>query len=147
MKKTVLLLLAVLMTTFVANAQITEVEESEVLSKVSLLGDLIGELNKVPNQDTYFVSYKDFKFTTLTDHKSFTIGNKETVLQFKNIMLDMIKNKIKEKTIKLEGNTIEFVKRSNTIETFIVNKAGVVSKMRWMNKKHINKLFPADKLK
>lgn len=146
MKKSILLLI-VLMTTFISTAQITEVEKSEVLSKVSLLGDLIGELNKVPNQDAYFVSYKDFKFTTLTDHKSFVIGNKETVLQFKNIMLDMIKNKTKEKEIELEGNFIRFVKRANTIETYIINKAGVTSKMRWMNKKHINKLFPTDKLK
>lgn len=139
MKKTVLLL-AVLMTTFISTAQITEVEKPEVINKLSLLGDLIGELNKTPNADNYFILYKDYKYTTLTNIKSFTIGNKETVLQYKNIMLDMIKNKTKEKTINLEGNTIQFVKRANTIETYI-SKNGVIGKMRWMNKKHIDKLF------
>lgn len=139
MKKTVLLI-TLLFTTVFTFSQIKEVERAEVVNKVSLLGDLIGQLNKTPNEDHYFILYKDYKYTTLTSIKSFTIGNKETVLQFKDIMLNMIKDKTKEKTIELEGNTIMFKKRANTIETYII-KNGVTGLMRWMNKKHINKLF------
>ena len=146
MKRTVLLLLAILFTSFITNAQIKEVKEPQVIGKVSLLGDLIGELNKDAERDFYFVTYKDTKFTHLTDFKSFSIGNKETVIQFKNIMLDMLQNKTKEKTIELEGQKIYFKKRSNTIEIHILDKSGVNSTMRFINKKQINKLFPADKL-
>ena len=149
MKKKVLLL-AVLFMSLNTNAQIKDVTneaEAVVIGKVTFLGDLAAKLYKIEKSDSYFITYKDVKFTTLTSIKSFTIGNKETVIQFKNIMLDMIKNKTKKKTIELEGSTFNFVKKANTIETHIYSKSGVSSIMRWLNKKQINKLFPAEKLK
>jgi len=149
MKKTITLF-TILLSTLFSTAQIKEVaietKTTEQISKISLLGNLIGQLNKDTNKDFYTVSYKDFKNTDQKDIKSFSIGNKETVKQYRDIMLAMITDKTNEKTIELEGNTITFRRKSNSIETLITNKAGITSKMKWITKKHINILFPANKL-
>lgn len=151
MKKAVLLLLLLLAVLFIplnTNAQIKDVtSNNQLIGKVTTLGKLAAELYKVENRDSYFMIYQDVKFTTLTSVKDFVIGDKKTVIQFKNIMLDMIKNKTKNKTIELEGSTFYFIKKSSTIETHITSKSGVSSVMRWLNKKQINRLFPAEKLK
>ena len=150
-----LLLIAVLVfTTFNVTAQIKDVtskinkEENSLtqISKINLLGNLIGQLNKVTNKDFYTVSYKDFKNNDRSDIKSFDIGNKETVKQFRDIMLTMIDNKTNKKVIELEGKTISFNRKSNSIETLITNKLGETSKMKWITKKHIKILFPENKL-
>lgn len=149
MKNTVLLL-TILCTYFISNAQIKEVsnntQKTERLSKIELLGKLIGQLNKEKGKDFYTVSYKDFKNTDPKDIKTFAIGTKETVKQYKAIMLDMIANKTNSKTITLEGNTITFKRKSNSIETLITNPEGVTSQMKWITAKHINMLFPSNKL-
>lgn len=149
MKKTITLL-TILLSTLFSTAQIKEVasetKTTEQISKISLLGNLIGQLNKDTNKDFYTVSYKDFKNSDQKDIKTFSIGNKETVKQYRDIMLGMITDKANEKTIELEGNTITFRRKSNSIETLITNKAGITSKMKWITKKHINILFPANKL-
>jgi hypothetical protein len=149
MKKTITLI-ALFFITINATAQITEVK-SDVkktiqISKIDLLGKLIGQLNKNTDSDFYTVSYKDFKNTDPNDIKIFAIGNKETVKQYRDIMLAMVTNKTNEKTIALEGNTISFKRKSNSIETLITNKDGETSKMKWITPKHINMLFPASKL-
>ncbi|MGB1268268.1 MAG: hypothetical protein ACPG45_00865 [Flavobacteriaceae bacterium] len=149
MKKT-LSLIAILFFTITASAQITEVkaetQETVQISKINLLGKLIGQLNKASDKDFYTVSYKDFKNTDPNDIKTFAIGNKETVKQYRDIMLSMISEKTNEKTIILEGNTISFKRKSNSIETLITNKKGETSKMKWITPKHINMLFPASNL-
>lgn len=149
MKKTITLF-TILLSTLFSTAQIKEVaietKATEQISKISLLGNLIGQLNKDTNKDFYTMSYKDFKNTNQKDIKIFSIGNKETVKQYRDIMLAMITDKTNEKTIELEGNTITFRRKSNSIETLITNKEGVTSKMKWITKKHINILFPANKL-
>jgi len=68
------------------------------------------------------MSYKDFKNSDQSDIKSFAIGNKETVKQYRDIMLAMIVDKTNQKTIELEGNVISFKRKSNSIETLITNK-------------------------
>ena len=153
MKKT-LLLITTLFISINVNSQIKEItsdtkkaaKETLQISKISLLGNLIGQLNKEANKDFYSVSYKDFKNTDKNDIKTFAIGNKETVKQYRDIMLTMIINKTNEKTMELEGNTISFKRKSNSVETLITNKEGTTSKMKWITKKHINILFPAKKL-
>lgn len=148
--KKIISLIAILFITISTKAQITEVktETKKIIqiSKIDLLGNLIGQLNKDSESDFYSVSYKDFKNTDQKDIKTFAIGNKETVKQFRDIMLTMIANKTNEKTISLEGNTISFKRKSNSIETLITNKDGETSKMKWITPKHINILFPANKL-
>jgi hypothetical protein len=143
-------LIALLFITITATAQITElkseVKKTVQISKINLLGNLIGQLNKESARDFYFVSYKDFKNTDKSDIKTFAIGNKETVKQYRDIMLTMIANKTNEKTIALEGNTISFKRKSNSIETLITNKNGETSKMKWITPKHINILFPTSEL-
>jgi len=144
----------ILFTTLNATAQIKEIsidskkatKKTVQISKIHLLGNLIGQLNKESDKDFYSVSYKDFKNTDKNDIKTFDIGNKETVKQYRDIMLAMILDKTNEKTIELEGNTISFKRKSNSIETLITNKGGETSKMKWITKKHINILFPANKL-
>jgi hypothetical protein len=149
MKKTITLI-ALLFISITATAQITEVkaetQKTVQISKINLLGKLIGQLNKNTDSDFYTVSYKDFKNTDPNDIKTFAIGNKETVKQYRDIMLAMVTNKTNEKTIALEGNTISFKRKSNSIETLITNKDGETSKMKWITPKHINMLFPASKL-
>jgi len=147
-------LITILFITINTTAQIKEVtneskkatKKTKQISKISLLGNLIGQLNKDTDKDFYRVSYKDFKNTDQSDIKSFSIGNKETVKQYRDIMLAMITDKTNEKTIELEGNTITFKRKSNSIETLITNKEGATSKMKWVTKKHINILFPSNKL-
>lgn len=143
-------LIVLLFITINATAQITEVkaetQKTVQISKINLLGKLIGQLNKNTDSDFYTVSYKDFKNTDPNDIKTFAIGNKETVKQYRDIMLAMVTNKTNEKTIALEGNTISFKRKSNSIETLITNKDGETSKMKWITPKHINMLFPASKL-
>lgn len=149
MKKAVFFI-ALFLITISANAQITEikqeVQETIQISKINLLGNLIGQLNKKTDSDYYTVSYKDFKTTDKNDIKTFAIGNKETVKQYRDIMLAMIANKTNEKTIALEGNTISFKRKSNSIETLITNAKGETSQMKWITPKHINMLFPENKL-
>jgi predicted membrane protein len=152
--KKILSLITILFITINATAQIKEItsdtekttKKTVQISKISLLGNLIGQLNKEADKDFYTVSYKDFKNTNQSDIKTFAIGNKETVKQYRDIMLAMILNKTNEKIIELEGNTISFKRKSNSIETLITNKNGETSKMKWIAKKHINILFPANKL-
>jgi len=81
------------------------------------------------------MSYKDFKNSDQSDIKSFAIGNKETVKQYRDIMLAMIVDKTNQKTIELEGNVISFKRKSNSIETLITNKERETSKMKWITKK------------
>ena len=69
------------------------------ISKINLLGKLIGQLNKNTDSDFYTVSYKDFKNTDPNDIKTFAIGNKETVKQYRDIMLAMVTNKTNEKNM------------------------------------------------
>lgn len=152
--KKIITLTIILFVSFNATAQIKEItkdsekatKKTEQVSKINLLGNLIGQLNKETGKDFYSVSYKDFKNTDQSDIKSFAIGNKETVKQYRDIMLAMITDKTNEKTIELEGNTITFRRKSNSIETLITNKEGITSKMKWITKKHINILFPENKL-
>ena len=148
--KKIISLITILFITINTTAQITEVasetKKTVQISKINLLGNLIGQLNKDTSNDFYSVSYKDFKNTDKNDIKTFAIGNKETVKQYRDIMLTMILNKTNEKTISLEGNTISFKRKSNSIETLITNKEGETSKMKWITQKHINILFPAKKL-
>jgi len=152
--KRAITLFGILFISISASAQIKEIsssaekatEKTERISKINLLGNLIGQLNKESGRDFYSVSYKDYKNTNQNDIKTFAIGNKETVKQYRDIMLAMITNKTNEKTIELEGNTISFKRKSNSIETLITNKEGETSKMKWITKKHINILFPANKL-
>ncbi|MGB0896140.1 MAG: hypothetical protein ACPGU9_02980 [Flavobacteriaceae bacterium] len=148
--KKIITLIALFFCSMSATAQITEVKlevkETVQISKISLLGNLIGQLNKNTNSDFYTVSYKDFKNTDKNDIKTFAIGNKETVKQFRDIMLTMIANKTNEKRITLEGNTISFKRKSNSVETLITNAKGETSKMKWITPKHINMLFPESKL-
>ncbi|NQY30819.1 MAG: hypothetical protein HRT69_15305 [Flavobacteriaceae bacterium] len=152
--KKIISLIAILFITINTTAQIKEVssdskkdvEKTVRISNINLLGNLIGRLNKESDKDFYSISYKDFKNTDQSDIKTFAIGNKETVKQYRDIMLTMILNKTNEKTIELEGNTISFKRKSNSIETLITNKDGETSKMKWITKKHINILFPANKL-
>lgn len=149
MKKTIAFL-ALLFITATSTAQITEVKtetkKTVQISKISLFGKLIGQLNKSTDSDFYTVSYKDFKTDDLNDIKTFAIGNKETVKQYRDIMLAMVADKTNKKTISLEGNTISFIRKSNSIETLITNKDGETSKMKWIAPKHINILFPASEL-
>ena len=90
MKKTITLF-TILLSTLFSTAQIKEVASEtktiEQISKINLLGKLIGQLNKDTNKDFYTVSYKDFKNTDPKDIKSFSIGNKETVKQYRDIMI------------------------------------------------------------
>ena len=152
--KRAITLFAILLISITSSAQIKEIssdtkktaKKTEQISKINLLGNLIGQLNKESGRDFYSVSYKDFKNTNQSDIKTFAIGNKETVKQYRDIMLTMIVKKTNEKTIELEGNTISFKRKSNSIETLITNKDGETSKMKWITKKHINILFPANKL-
>jgi len=152
--KKIISLVTILLITINATAQIKEItndtkkvaNKTIQISKINLLGNLIGQLNKEADKDFYSVSYKDFKNTDKSDIKTFAIGNKETVKQYRDIMLTMIVNKTNEKTIELEGNTISFKRKSNSVETQITNKGGETSKMKWITKKHINILFPANKL-
>lgn len=152
--KKILSLVTIFFITINTTAQIKEItrdaekatKKTVQISKINLLGNIIGQLNKEGDKDFYFVSYKDFKNTDQSDIKSFAIGNKETVKQYRDIMLAMIANKTNKKIIELEGNTISFKRKSNSIETFITNKDGETSKMKWITKKHINILFPVNKL-
>lgn len=148
--KKIVSLIAILFFTINVSAQIKEVKKETKktiqISKIDLLGKLIGQLNKESDRDFYTVSYKDFKNTDPNDIKTFAIGNKETVKQYRDIMLTMVSDKTNEKTIALEGNTITFKRKSNSIETLITNKDGDTSKMKWITPKHINILFPANKL-
>ena len=152
--KKILSLITIFFITINTTAQIKEItsdtkkasEKTVQISKINLLGNLIGQLNKEADKDFYSISYKDFKNTDKSDIKTFAIGNKETVKQYRDIMLTMILNKTNEKTIELEGKTISFKRKSNSIETLITNKDSETSKMKWITKKHINILFPANKL-
>lgn len=152
--KKLLTVISLCIVTLSSNAQIKEISNETnkeasktiVISKIKLLGNLIGQLNKEGNKNSYFVSYKDFKNTDQKDIKTFKIGNKETVKQYRDIMLAMIVNKTNKKTIELEGNTISFIRKSNSIETLITNKAGETSQMKWITSKHIHILFPDKKL-
>lgn len=148
--KKIISLIAILFITINTTAQIKEVasetKKTIQISKINLLGNLIGQLNKNSDSDFYFISYKDFNNTDKNAIKTFAIGNKETVKQYRDIMLTMILEKTNEKTIALEGNTISFKRKSNSIETLITNNKGETSKMKWITPKHINILFPANKL-
>jgi len=148
MKKTVLLL-AILFASFISNAQIKEIDPEPIIqiSKIGILGETYISFNNHKGSDEYFINYKDKKYQQITDFKTLYIGNKEIVIQLKDLMLDMLNNKIKKKAIELNKSKVHFKKRSNTIEMSVFNEHGQMSIVHFINKKQINKLFPIDKIK
>ena len=148
MKKTIILL-GLLFISVISNAQLKEIDPDPIvqISKIGILGETYISFNNLKGSNEYFINYKDKQYQQITDFKTLHIGNKETVIQLKDLMLDMLKNKIKKKAIELNENTIHFKKRSNTIEMTVFNKLNQMSIVHFINKKQINKLFPTDKLK
>lgn len=146
MKRLIILLL--LLTTYISKAQITEIKnKSEELSNLTQVNFFIASLHKTVDEDNYFMAYSDEKNQKEITKKEFTIGNKKTVLQFRDILLNMIKNKTKLKQIEFEGKKFilkSFAGRRITID--IINEVGIESSMRYLNRRTIEKLFPRDRL-
>ncbi|TYB74505.1 hypothetical protein ES676_07490 [Bizionia saleffrena] len=138
MKNTIILIAMIL--SFNLSAQIKEYVGSEEISNVKQATVFIAGLNK-SSDGSYFVNYLNLKYRHITDIKTFVIGDRETVIQFKNTMLDMLKNDTKEKNIELEGKVFEFKKKGKNIYTTIFEN-GNSSVMRYVNEKFINKIFP-----
>lgn len=142
MKKSIIAIL--LLTSVYSSAQIKEInpsEQAKQLNKVALMGVLAVKLSVYENEGNYFLTYIDNKYTYSKVYKTLNLGDKETVLEYKDLMLGLIETKTKTKTFELNDHIITFDLVSRNVKTYITNKAGVTSQIRWINKKQINKLF------
>lgn len=135
-----------LVVSIVSNAQIKEIKnKTEEISNLTQVTFFIASLNKTVEEDNYFVIYSNDKNQNEVEEMKFYIGKKETVLQFKDILLNVIKHNTKLKQIELEGN--KFILKcigGRRVTIDIINKDGVETSMRYLNNRTIEKVFPKD---
>lgn len=121
---------------FLASSQAREV------AKISPLGKLTASLD-VGMDSKYYISYFDAKIRVVDYYRSVKIGNKKKLRNFKNTLLDVIKNKIKDKKIFLNKNIITLNSSGKKrIFITITDKNNVTSSIKWLSVKQINVLIP-----
>lgn len=124
-----------------------ETEPSELIGKIGSIGETWLKLEK--SGDVYTFTYKDMKYTQLTDFKSFSFIDEDNAFEdLYNIILKGL-DEVPSEPIMLEipngylwlefGKTLgkPFVTFSHS-----VGKSGdVIGKSTWMNRKKLDKVF------
>jgi hypothetical protein len=106
-------------------------------------------LEKIPDLDLYFLSYRDAKFTQLDDYKSVTLGSKEVVSNIKKAIVELMNDDSSETiTIELEGQSSIVFKKVKALGIANVNgyvtDKGVISVTGYLTKKRLERLFPSE---
>lgn len=149
MNKFITLLL--LLTGYVSNAQIEIIEKPITeISVLKILGLTMESLNKDTVNDFYFVTYRDASNldNSIKERplKTFKIGSKESVIELREIMLNILSKKEKDVTIKMEGTLLRFIRNGSSFYTLLTYQDGTSGYMTVLNKSKVKKLFPLDKL-
>ena len=105
-----ILLLAVLALGINVSAQITKVEEPEFIEVYrATMG--VHSISKSINEDStwsYFLVYRDMQYEQITSFESLVFSSKEDVVDFFNIVKDVIATK-EHNTIEFNGQNVRFL--------------------------------------
>lgn len=106
-------------------------------------------LEKVPDLDVYFLSYRDAKFTQIDDFKSVTLGSKEVVSNIKKAIVELMNDDSSESiTIELDNQSSIIFKKVKALGIVNVNgyvtDKGVVGVTGYLTKKRLERLFPTE---
>jgi hypothetical protein len=105
-----ILLLAVLALGINVSAQITKVEEPEFIEVYrATMG--VHSISKSINEDStwsYFLVYRDMQYEQITSFESLVFSSKEDVIDFFNVVKDVIATKEKN-TIEFNGQIVRFL--------------------------------------
>ena len=141
MKK--LLLLLSILSFNVSNAQL--VEDNRVREQLTQVSYPSGSASLRVLDGTYYVTYKDIKYQTINSTQSFTIGDIETLRDFRKSVLKAFGYKWKDRVVRRSSlDDKQFVvgsytKNSITIKVF---DRGIEHYMGTWNLKRFNKLIP-----
>jgi len=122
---------------FIASSQAREI------SNISPLGKLTAALD-MGTDSKYYIRYLDAKMKMMEYTRFLKIGNKKKLKNFKKNLLEVIQNKIKDKKIFLNKNTI-ILNSSGKKRIFItiIDENNITSGIKWLSIKQINVLIPA----
>lgn len=148
MKK--IILSSMMMISTMMFSQITDVTnlvtKCETVGKIGPMGVFMGEIKKCDN-NTYDVSYRDYKFTKITEIKHFSFEDKDGAYDFLyNSIIKGLTDLPKENIIlKLPDDllSLKFEKTLGTpcVTIYHTNKAGVTGVSQTFTRKQIEKLF------
>ncbi len=151
MKRITLILL--LVTTYVSNAQIEIIEKPiiEISSLWSLaLDGVTKSLSKDSADNSYFVSYRDASNTDIPflkrPMKKLKIGERESVVELREVMLNLFIKKQTDLTIKMGETVLKFKRNGKRFTTLITYANGTSGVMGETNKSQVKKIFPIDVL-
>jgi hypothetical protein len=142
MRKTILILALVTITTSLSAQIIEDNRERETISRVSGATNNFASLKTL--EDKYYITYRDTRYTTINSMELVDIGDKESYNTFRRIVLDVYENPKRGKVKRFLVNGKYFVirtfsKRSVTID---IEDGGVMSEMGIWTLKKMNKLLP-----
>ncbi|WP_160135964.1 hypothetical protein [Chryseobacterium sp. c4a] len=149
--KKIILLLGVTFSS-VTFAQITDISnvvkamECESIGKVSPLGVFMGEMKKCSG-DVYEFSYRDYKYSQITDIKRFSFADKDGAYEYLyNTLIKGMNELPKDKVVLKLPDALLHLKFEKSlgipcVTIFHTSEAGVVGMSQTFTKKQIDKLF------
>jgi len=127
--------------------QIRDVEKMEVVGEIKIGMLRPARLSYSTELDSYFLTYQDENYQQITSIHTVVLGDKESVLNIKNALLDLIDTKENGKTITVDLQDNCRINFSTLVSYGAVSIKGniydgyVNRELVWLTKKRINKLF------
>jgi len=133
---------------FQSSAQ-TVIENEEVVEISNLKNLMFSDfrLDFYPKSGNYILIYRDYQYTMIDEYKSLNLGNKESILKLKNVILESLNKSEKEFEIGIdaeEGVTIIFRKILGQYKPYITDRGRLIAEGQVLNKKKIESLFPSE---
>jgi hypothetical protein len=138
---TSILTLGILTTSLTAQI-VEDNRERETITSVGSNGNAFGMVHTI--EDTYYLKYKDTKYSYLKSYNEITIGDLESYRAFRKIVLEFYNNPKRNGIKRFSLNGVDFVLSTfskKSIRIFI-NYKGIETGMGYWSIKKINKLLP-----
>lgn len=148
MKKILLVAVIQLFTiSLVFSQTVIETEEVIEISKVKTLMVTDFTLDHYVESDTYKLVYRDYQYKMIDEYKYINLGNKESVLALKNVILDFLAKKEKEITIGLDmepDSKLILKKVMGVYRPYIFRGGEFHGELQILNKAKMEKIFPSE---
>lgn len=133
---------------------ITKNEKPLEISKLKLGLETYASINYYESLDSYLLSFRDMRYNQIVEFESVYLGNKESVININEALLDLISDKDKDASITInlsDGKSIIFSKITAmgvvSVQGNVYNGNFLTGQLIYLNKKRINTLFPINKIK
>lgn len=148
MKKILLVAVIQLFTiSLVFSQTVIETEEVIEISKVKTLMVTDFTLDYYVESDTYKLVYRDYQYKMIDEYKYINLGNKESVLALKNVILDFLAKKEKEIIIGLDmepDSKLIVRKVTGVYKPYIFRGGEFYGELQIFNKAKMEKIFPSE---